>query len=793
MRSSMLPPPRTGRLFARRTPWSWMPASSFSLCLLLAGMWFAAVTETAGAATQLLRVTPASKAEFLRLQQSAPEVNTCGAVGVGDAIQFPAPEGRAAELKALGFTVDIDVADLETFYSMRLGRRIGFGAYHTYTEAIQDMDALAAAHPTIMSPRQSIGTTLEGRTIWVYKISDNPGVDEDEPEVFFNAYIHAREPITFEVVYDLAQYLVNGYGSVPRATTLVNSREIWILPVVNPDGVEYNYQTDPNGGGMWRKNRRLNWDGSYGIDLNRNFGYMWGYDENGSSSSPWSETYRGTDPFSEAETQAIRNFTNSRHFKSAVNYHSYGNLHLFAWGFDSFHIPDHEVQFGLGRMRRALNGYSTGATWEVLYATNGDANDWMYGDGSEHPSVYSFVSEVGSNGDGFWPAESRIPALKAENLEPNLRLIELADNPARVLPPAVSAISLPDTVPVTFTASWTVPSPDVDNPATAWNLMEATGYTVGIDNLEGANAARWSVDGWALSTARSHSATHSYYSGRLDSANGLLMSLRGHRVRPGEQLRFWTWYNIERNWDYGYVEISTNARDFTPIAGSITTTTNPNHTNLGNGVTGASNIWVQATFDISDYTGQVIWLRFRYNTDRNTTNEGWYVDDIEPADLFFTETVVASGLPSAQYQFNSHAEGLFAFLVQSVDADGDVAIWSAPEAVRVLNVPAGVETASQDLPWRGLELSGSNPFSGSTQLRYTIPSNSRVNDLFLLSVHDVSGRQVALLRQGVVGAGVSAGATLQDSWSPRDLSAGLYFARLTVGDRISEQRLVYLK
>jgi hypothetical protein len=746
------------------------------------------------AATQLLRVTPTSKANFLQLQALAPELGTCGVTSRGDAIEFPAAEGRADELRGQGFVVDVQIPNLESFYADRLGRRINFGAYHTYTEAIQAMDDLASAYSNVMSPKQSIGTTVQGLPIWAYKISDNPGVDEGEAQIFFNAYIHAREPITFEVVYDLAEYLVTGYGTDPRATQLVNTREIWIEPVVNPDGVEYNLLTDPNGGGMWRKNRRHNNDGSYGVDLNRNFGYMWGYDDNGSSPYGSDETYRGTSAFSEPETQAMRNFVNPRRFRTAVNNHAYAGLNLYAYGYDAIHAPDNEAMFTLGRMRRALNSYNTGTAWECLYSTNGDAVDWMYGDSFFRPRILAFVTEIGNDSDGFWPAESRIPALKAENREANLRLIELADNPFRILPPGVPAIALPDTVPPTFTVAWTIPHPDADNPATVWNLVEATGYTVGTDNLEGNNANRWGADGWALSTSRYHSSNHSYYSGSADSQNNLFMSKRGHRVAAGEQLRFWTWYRIENAYDYGYVEVSTDTRGYVPIAGSITTTSDPNNRNFGNGITGSSPGWVQATFDLSGFAGQTICLRFRYNTDRYTTEEGWYVDDVSPADLFTTETTVAGNLSSAQYAFQNHAEGSFAYLVQSVDAEGDLSIWSAPEPVTIRNVAVGVDSPSPlTSPWNGLELAGANPFEGSAQFRFTVPSSGRTGEPVLLTVHDVSGRRVATLRESAVGSAAEPGATMQDSWTPGDRPIGLYFARLRVGNRTSEQRLIYLK
>jgi hypothetical protein len=760
-------------------------ARSIAVALfLLAGL------ACASSAAQLLRIVTADKAEFVRLRKAAPEVGDCGATVQGDAVEFPADDGRAAELTTLGFEVEIKVPNLEQFYADRLGNLRDYGGYHTYTTAIAAMDALQAAHPNIMSAKQSIGTTVEGRQIYVYKISDSPNADNGKPEVFFNAYIHAREPITFEIVYDLADSLVSRYGTDPRMTWIVDNRQIWIEPVVNPDGVEYNSLTNPNGGGMWRKNRRHNLDGSIGVDLNRNFGYQWGVDNIGSSPSGYDETYRGSGPFSEAETQAMRNFCNAHQFTGSINNHSYGGLELFSWGYDNVLSPDYDGLLALGYMRNAGSGYTPGNPWQILYRVNGECSDWMYGEQGTKPKIYAFVTESGTWSDGFWPAPNRIPALLAQNREGNFRLCELADDPMRILPPGVAEPAAPDTVPTTFTLHWSVPNPDASNPATAWNLIQATFGTIGQDNVEGFNQSRWNPHGWAVSTTRSHSATHSWFSGNNDQMNNVLTSRRGHKVLTGESLKFWTWYNIETGYDYGYVEVATDARHYTALPGSITTNADPNGQNSGNGVNGSSN-WVQATFSLESYVGQTIWVRFHYVTDQGTSNGGWYVDDIEPSDLFLNETTVATNLSSPQYTFTGHPEGTFSYLVQSVDAEGEQAVWSAPERLVVHGAPAGVD-GQPAVAWRGLTVDGS-PFRGSVVLHYEIPASGRVNEPVRLDVHDLTGREVAVLRTGVVGSGLTAGAVLQTQWSPRDLAAGIYFARLTVGRKTSEQRLVYLK
>ena len=180
----------------------------------------------------------------------------------------------------------------------------------------------------------TIGYSLEGRPILGVKISDNVETDEDETEIYFNSLIHAREPIGLEITLDLMHQLLDNYGIDPDITAFVDETEIWITPIINPDGYVFNETTNPSGGGMWRKNMRDNGDGSYGVDLNRNWGFLWGYDDIGSTPDGYDETYRGTGPFSEPEMQAVHNFINAHDFPVIVNYHSYGNMYIRPWGFN---------------------------------------------------------------------------------------------------------------------------------------------------------------------------------------------------------------------------------------------------------------------------------------------------------------------------------------------------------------------------------------------------------------------------------------------------------------------------
>ncbi|TKJ36895.1 hypothetical protein CEE37_14360 [candidate division LCP-89 bacterium B3_LCP] len=332
-----------------------------------------------------------------------------------------------AKIRALGYRAEVLNSDLERYYSARL-QADPMGGYHTWSEAIQELVQIHADHPNITTEPFSIGTTIEGREMHVIKISDNPEIDEDEPEIFFNSMIHAREAITVEMALGIIDRLTDDYGIDPYITDLVDTREIWVMPIFNPDGYVYNEQQSPGGGGMWRKNRRDNGGGSYGVDLNRNWGFNWGYNNIGSSGSPGSETYRGTAPFSEPETEVVRQFCNAHQFGIVLNFHSYSNLMLYSWSIPDApwgYTPDNATFQALSQTMQQWNGYTYGTCWEILYQVNGDANDWQYGEQVEKPKSLAWVFEIGSS---FWPDPSQIPFLVGENMPACLFLIEQVEN-----------------------------------------------------------------------------------------------------------------------------------------------------------------------------------------------------------------------------------------------------------------------------------------------------------------------------------------------------------------------------
>ncbi len=309
-------------------------------------------------------------------------------------------EGQLKEIRERGLRVEITYPDIREKFRIVTGidpdkRELlrDFGYFFTYWEMVDTLTQLKRNYPEICT-LMNIGNSYQGRPLWTLKISDNPRVDESEPAVYINGAIHAREPGATHCCIDFASYLLSNYGQDSSITWLINNREIFITPVQNPDGYVYNSDSagpDAN----WRKNRRVIQSPYVGVDLNRNFGYRWGYDNQGSSPNPSSETYRGPSRFSEFETQTIRDFMLPQKIRTQLDYHTYGRYNMFPWGYSSrVWPPDTAVLREVVDTFRMYNGYPqqrTGQLSRVLYAANGVSVDWEYAD-TFHLGVRKFVT-----------------------------------------------------------------------------------------------------------------------------------------------------------------------------------------------------------------------------------------------------------------------------------------------------------------------------------------------------------------------------------------------------------------
>jgi hypothetical protein len=669
------------------------------------------------------------------------------------------------------------------------------GEYHTYAETESVLTYLAATYPAIAST-SVIGTSLEGRNISMLKISDNVGSDESEPEVLYMGNHHARELMSVDIPLRFAQYLLERYGIDPTVTGYIDNREVFFIPMVNPDGhvyVELNHAGSPNG--WWRKNRRVNYDASIGVDLNRNYGFEWGYDNVGSSPTPSSPTYRGAGAFSEPETQVIRNFINGRAFVAWFSYHSYGELLLLPWGYISADTPDHDVYATLGDSLVAENGYFAGNPKAgAIYLVNGGSDDWGYGEQISKGKIFAFTPEVNSAAQGgFGPSDTLIAPTFALLLPMNLRLLEYADNPWRVLGPEAPvqyAVTNPWGNDVHL-LSWSEGAPLDPNPPVDYTIEACETPSLISDPCETLNGP-WAY-GPDVSLVPGY-VGNAYDMGDDDYLNSTITASVPLVVdAASDTLLFWIEYHIEVDYDYGYVEVD-DGSGWTTVQGNITTTDNPYGNNHGHGITGSTGGgWVMAVFPLTAYLGQEVALRMSYVTDafyRYPGNPGMRVDVITPVPTCASVTTLAQGVTGNSYEVVPTSTGTWRYRVRATDADGQNSDWSNSRDYAVTTLTGAGETGRFAT---ALGRNFPNPFNPTTTIPYVVGGERAGAPVRVaLAVHDVRGARVATLVQRTLAPGV-----YEARWDGRDdagrsLASGVYFARLAVEGQTAQTRKIVL-
>jgi hypothetical protein len=298
-----------------------------------------------------------------------------------------------------------------------------------------ELYSIAQKNPKIVK-LEVLGQTAQGREIVALKVTRDAGkvADGTRPAAMYAATQHAREWISTEVVRRLLHQFVDNYGRDAHVTSLVDTRELWFLPVANPDGYQYTFDTER----LWRKNLHDNdgdgqITGADGVDPNRNFPEHWNYDNEGSASELSSETYRGTAPKSEQETKAYTGLLDRIKPKFLINYHSYGPLILYTFGWQvQTPTADNPIYLALSgtEARPAIEGFDPGVSAD-LYTTNGETTDYAHAvDGT---LAWTVELDEGIPGSGFvFPDD---PALVQQEFLKNLPFaLDVADsapNPAQ--------------------------------------------------------------------------------------------------------------------------------------------------------------------------------------------------------------------------------------------------------------------------------------------------------------------------------------------------------------------------
>ena len=634
------------------------------------------------------------------------------------------------KVENLGLQYEILIRDLSYYYSERYANSVNkkpenlkyvtpenfhlgsMGGFLTLDEVYAELDEMTTLYPNLISIREQISetTTIEGRNLYYIKISDNPNVNEDEAEVLYTSLHHAREPQSMQGVIYYMWYLLENYETDSEIKYLVDNLEMYFVPIVNPDGYEHNRATDPNGGGMWRKNMRDN-DGSGsfeaeedGVDLNRNYGFQWGYDNNGSSPDPSTQTYRGTEAFSEAETQIIRDFCLEHNFLLAHNHHTYSNLVIIPYGYEEINTEDDDILRTYAYMMASENGYTVGQGWEILYTVNGDSNDWMYGEQTEKNKIFPFTQETGNNSDGFWPEQNRIIPLSEEMYLSNLYLARFATEYAEISDGASAfkprsdylqfdlkrfglngdgnynieitsennvfsfiqapiSMQLNDVLETKTDSFGYVLSQDVNyGDEFSYTITVTAGeYSVSktftkqfyeteiIISDDGNSIDNWTTSSWNITDETFVSSTHSItdspltdYSNDANSTITLTNAIDLTDIN-NPTLTFWAKWDIENDWDYVQLSISTDdGSTWIPLSG--------NYTNLGTGSfqpqgeplydNSTANAWVNEEIDLSSYIGESVKFKYQLVSDGAVTLDGFYFDDFQIINLLATPSGV---------------------------------------------------------------------------------------------------------------------------------------------------------
>ena len=368
-------------------------------------------------------------------------------VGVG-VMDFYLPPEDMPRLEALGIEFAVMHDNIQQLVDaekaqMQLARGGSwFSTYQTYADIDAYVDTLVALNPAIAT-RFNVGTSLQGNEIFGIKITGNA---DPKPQVLLNACQHAREWIAPAITMYTADQLIRQYGIDPEITNLVDQVEFHLVPVVNPDGYIYSHTTFR----LWRKNRRNNGDGTFGVDLNRNWDMQWG--GTGSSGSTNSDIYRGPSPASEPETQALSAYMQTLpRFRGHLDIHNFAQAFLGPWGFSTTITPPRAdelilVHNQMAARMQSVNGvfYDAGLGTDVILSpAAGICPDWV----TDNTSALAWTLESRDTGAfGFeLPANQIIPTGE-ETLE---GILELAHHVIRTLeftfPTPLPAGGTPDT------------------------------------------------------------------------------------------------------------------------------------------------------------------------------------------------------------------------------------------------------------------------------------------------------------------------------------------------------------
>jgi hypothetical protein len=667
------------------------------------------------------------------------------------------------------------------------------GGHLKWEEAIAKLDSMRLQYPNLISVKFSYGNSYENRPLWTVRVTKNPDAPTGRPEIWLNGVTHAREPMGMMNVFYYLYWLFENYNIDPVATYILNNREIYFTPFINPDGYYYNQTTNPGGGGMWRKNRQP-YGGSIGTDCNRNFGTynFWNSTNGGSSATPSSDTYRGPYPFSSKEDSLWKVFVNSRNFKTSLDYHTHGNLLIkpYAWC-DPTPTPDDAIFNEMGAECTVQNHYLFGTPYQTVnYYVRGGDLDWMYStDSTGHSShIYTMTPEIGNTGV-FWAAYNDIipfakdcmimniymsliagpyASLKSatfnkqvytQNETGNVKVVfrnkglAAASNVKVQLTPLSSYV----TIPVQLYTKATMPSRTSDSTTFNFTVSGSTPNNYGIparlkimqnDTITLYNKVHYILVGngtallldsaengftnWTTSNTWGVVTTqyHTPTHSFTDSPTGNYLANANNSMTLNFPLNTQSSPVVFLSfWHRYYTEAG---YDYCRVEVSSNNGTNWSEVTNYNG---NMQTWTAQSFDISEFCNgsQNVRIRFRLTSDQSLQYDGWYIDDIK---------------------------------------------------ISAYSSLTGIEKGGETPVKYALEQNYPNPFNPSTTINFSIPKQGFVN----LTVYDMLGREVKTL----VNSNMTQG-NYAVVFESSNLASGIYYYRIKVNGFIDIKKMILVK
>lgn len=697
------------------------------------------------------------------------------------------PKMTDAEMQATIMNSASDVAITHSVYG-------SMGGYMTYAQVVNKLDSMRLEYPGLISTKFSIGSTHLGNQMWTVRVSNSPDAPTGRPEVWFHSLIHAREPMSMTQNIYFIYWLLENYNRDPLATYILRYRELYFTPVFNVDGYLYNQQTNPNGGGMWRISRKP-CTGGTGADLNRNYGPydFWNFGGPGGSGSSTicgDNTFRGDLPFDQVETQNAMNFVNSRNFKGALSYHTYGNYFIRPWGYSGVPSPDENIFQNFSADMALHNHYTLGRSLETVgYTVRGTTDDWYYSD-SGHAKIIAMTPEVGTGTDGFWPAQNRILPLAQSTVwsntyfalscggyvaPVNTQLNKTSYNPGESGSIKVSfknkgllaaqnvKIELASQSPYINISSASfnynfVNSYYQDSITLNFNILGSAPVNMGLpillnirqndtsivhqqkvyvcigsgtttlsDSAENGMTNWTAVGGWNTSTVQAYSPTRSF--SESPTGNYTNSSVRTMTLTTGRNVSSVPVTILSFYTRYN-IEIMDNA--YIDVSSDNGTTWNSVKYYYG-----VQNEWKQEVLDITELANSSTTLKIRFTvvTNRSVVADGWYVDNIK----------------LTNYQ----------------------------------DVLTGISYDPEVPTTFSLEQNYPNPFNPETKIKYSLPKTSMVK----LVVYDALGKVVSTL----VNEEQAAGIYEINVDGLKGLASGIYFYRISAGSFTDVKKMVLVK